>query len=185
MDGKKDMRSLASVYFILRWIAIFIFEITPVSTALVLVAIMYVSYGTVIALVRPYKKTYMNIIDTLIIQNLALLGLMTDKYLFQDANTLLALFYAINLSFFSFLPLLGLTGFIAYRILKRISSELHLFRTKKHTFSSRKPTAAISRQDLHDEVNDIDQELPDRMLHPQQYALDINSFESVDYERAS
>ena len=57
MDGGKDMRSLASMYFVLRWVAIFIFEITSLSTSLVLVAILYVSYGTVITLVRPYKKT--------------------------------------------------------------------------------------------------------------------------------
>ena len=184
IDGGKDMRSLASVYFILRWIAFFTFKVTSLSAALVLVAIIYVSYGTVIALVRPYKKTYMNIIDTLIIENLALLALMVDKYLLEDSNTSLALFYAIILSIFSFLPLLGLTGFIAHRLcLKRIGSKLDLFHKKKHyTINSNKPIAAIAQQD---DINDSDPELPDRMLRPQQYMLEMNNFENVNYVRAS
>ena len=175
------MRSLASVYFILRWIAIFIFEITPLSASLVLVAVIYVSYGTVVALVRPYKKTYMNIIDTLIIENLALLALMVDKYLFEDSNTLLVLFYAVILSIFTLLPLLGLSGFIGYRILKKCTgSKLDVFNTKNQIIV--KSTSAIAQQD---DISDSDHELPDRMLHPQQYALENNSFENVDYVRAS
>ena len=181
------MRSLASVYFILRWIAIFIFEVTSLSTSLVLGAVMYVSYGTVIALVHPYKKAYMNVVDTLIMENLALLALIVDKYLFEDSNTSLALFYAILLSIFIFLPLLGLTGFIAYVIfLKRIRSKLDLFRTKKQTVNSNDPTAAIAQQHLQDDIDDhSDPELPDRMLRPQQYTLAMNSFENVNYVKAS
>ena len=41
-EGGKDMRSLASMYFILRWIAIFIFRITSLTTALVLAVVLYV-----------------------------------------------------------------------------------------------------------------------------------------------
>ena len=43
----------------------------------------------VIALVRPYKKTYMNVIDALIMENLALLSLMAEKH-FSEDNSLLA-----------------------------------------------------------------------------------------------
>ena len=172
------------MYFILRWIGIFIFEITPLSASLTLVTVMYVSYGTVIALVRPYKKSYMNIIDTLIVENLALLGLMAEKYLFDDFNASLSLFYAVILSIFSMFPFLGLSGFIAYRILKCTGSKLDVFNTKKHTIiSSIEPTSDNSKQNS----QESDQELPDRMLHPQHYALDVNNFENfnVDYVRAS
>ena len=182
--GGRDMRSLASMYFILRVIAILIFLIPFLDTSLVLVAIIYVSYGTVIALVRPYKKTYMNVIDTLIIENLALLALMADKYLFEDSNSSLALFYAVILSIFSFLPLLGLTVFIAYRIFKRIwvMRESYPFRLY-YAVHSNKPTAGIAQQD---NVDDSEQELPDRVLHPQEYnMIEANSFENVNYVSAS
>ena len=68
----------------------------------------------------------MNIIDTLIIENLALLALMFDKYLSEDSNPSLALFYAIVLSLFTLLPLLGLMVAISYRIVRRIRSELYI-----------------------------------------------------------
>ena len=190
MDGGRDLRSLASMYFILRWAAIFMFEVTTVSAALVLVAILFVSYGTVIALVRPYKKGYMNIIDTLIIENLALLALMADRFLFDGSSTSLALFYAITLSVFSFIPILGLLGFIAYRIFKKISiknhGKLNLFRIKAHTINKSSNEAQQGLQ-LEDDIANYshDQELPDRMLHPRQYTLDMNSFENVNYVRAS
>ena len=117
------------MYFILRWIAILVFAIVPSSSAsLVLVAIIFASYGIVIALVCPYKKTYMNIIDTLIIENLALLALMLDKYLSEDSNPSLALCYVIVLSLFTLLPLLGLMVAISYRIVRRIRSELRTYK---------------------------------------------------------
>ena len=180
-EGGKDMRGSASMYFILRWIAISIFQLTSFNTSLFLAAIIYASYGTVIALVRPYKKTYMNVIDTLMIENLALLALVLDKYDFENFNNIKALLYAVVLSVFASLPLLGLIGFIAYTILKRmIGSGSCLFCTKKHTSNTNKSIAVISQQAVQDGVSNGDQELPDRMLHPQKY---IYSFENINYVR--
>ena len=114
-EGGKDLRSLASVYFFLWLIAIIIFFAIPLSTSLFLVAIIFVSYGSVIALVHPYKKTYMNIIDTLLVENYALLTLTVDKYyLSDDPNTLLASLYESIIFIFSFVPLLGM---IVYSLL--------------------------------------------------------------------
>ena len=185
-DGGRDMRSLASMYFILRVIAILIFQVTSLDTytSLTFSVVLYTSYGIMIALVRPYKKTYMNVIDTLIIENLALLALIADKYLFEDSNSSLALFYAVILSIFTFLPLLGLTVFIAYRIFKRIWAmrESYPFRLY-YAVHSNKPTAGIAQQD---NVDDSEQELPDRVLHPQEYnMIEANTFENVNYVSAS
>ena len=181
-EGGKDMRSLASMYFILRWIAISIFQLISFNTSLFLAAIIYASYGTVIALVCPYKRTYMNVIDTLMIENLALLALVLDKYDFEDSNNIKAsMLYAVVLSIFASLPLLGLIGFIAYTILKRmIGSGSCLFCAKKHTSSTNKSTAVISQQAVQDGIINGDQELPDHMLHPQKY---IYSFENINYVR--
>ena len=122
-EGGKDMRSLASMYFILRLISILIFQMVSLSASLISAVVLYASCRIMIALVHPYKKTYMNIIDTLIMANLALLALMLESLYLEDSNTLLALLYAIIICIFSVLPLLSLTGFVAYRILRRIKSE--------------------------------------------------------------
>ena len=183
-DGGKDMRSLASMYFILRVISILIFQMISLSVSLISAVILYTSYGIMIALVRPYKKTYMNIIDTLIMANLALLALASDKYYLEDANTSLALLYAITICVFSFLPLLSLTGFVTYRILRKIKNELDLFRTKKNTCSHRssnETTTGFTQHDLN-----YDPELPDRVLRPQQYNfVKMQNFAYVDYVRSS
>jgi hypothetical protein len=179
-DGGKDMRSLASMYFILRVIGTLIFQFTSLSTSLTTDVVLYTSYGMMIALVRPYKKAYMNVIDTLIIANLALLALMVNKLYLEDSNTSLALFYAITLAIFSALPLLSLTGFIAYRILRSIKNQLGLFRTKMEMKEQSSKTTAIAQQDLSD-----DPELPDRVLHPQQYnLLRMKKFSNVNYVKA-
>jgi hypothetical protein len=178
-DGGKDLRSLASMYFILRILGTLIFQFTSLSTSLTIDVVLYTSYG-MIALVRPYKKTYMNVIDTLIMANLALLALIVDKLNLEDSNTSLALFYAIILAIFSALPLLSLTGFIAYRILRSIKNQLGLFRTKVERKERSSKTTVITQQDLSD-----DPELPDRVLRPQQYTmLRTKNFSNVNYVKA-
>ena len=180
--GGRDMRSLASMYFILRVIAILVFQLTSLDTSLTVSVVLYTSYGIIIALIRPYKKTYMNVTDTLIMANLALLALMVNKLYLEDSNTKLGLFYAIIIAIFSVLPLLSLTGFIAYRILRRIKNELDLFRTKmeRKEQSSKTTTRSNPQQDLSD-----DPELPDRVLHPQQYTfLRMKKFSNVNYVKA-
>ena len=178
-DGGKDMRSLASMYFVLRVIHILVFQMTSLSSSLFTIVILYTAYGIMIALVRPYKKTYMNVVDTLLMANLALLALMADKLYVEDSNFFSALLYAITISIFGILPLLSLTGFIAYRILRRIKNELDLFRTKMERKEQSSETT-IAQQDLSD-----DPELPDRVLHPQQYTfVRMKKFSNVNYVKA-
>ena len=75
---------------------------------------------------------------------------------------------------------MSLTGFIAYRILRRIKNELDLFRTKMERKEQSSETTTISEQDLSD-----DPELPDRVLHPQQYTfIRMKNFSNVNYMKA-
>ena len=91
--------------------------------------------------------------------------------------------YLIIISIFTLIPLLGLSGFIAYRILKLIKSKIDLLRKKEDNVI--KHQNSIARQDEQHDTNDSDQELPDRILHPQEYALKMDSFERVNYVRVS
>lgn len=82
MKGEKYMRSLASMYFILRLMSILVFQTISLSAS---AGVLYTSHGIMIALVRPYKEMYMNIIDTLIMVNLALLALALDRHYLEDS----------------------------------------------------------------------------------------------------
>ena len=64
-------------------------------------------------------------------------------------------------------------------------SELYPFRLYYAVYSN-KPTAGIAQQDIHDNIDDSEQELPDHVLHPQEYnMIETNSFENVNYVSAS
>ena len=69
-----------------------------------------------IALVHPYKKAYMNIIDVLILGIMALIGLMLNTY-YMQVNTYILLLSVLIVSIIGSLPLLGLSGFITYKVL--------------------------------------------------------------------
>ena len=62
---------------------------------------------------------------------------------------------------------------------------MNFVRTRRqHSVTSNESAAVASaRQDSDDGINDSDDELPDRMLHPQKYVtvLEINSFAGSSY----
>ena len=123
-----------------------------------------------IALTRPYKKAYMNITDTLILANLALLSLILDKHSDQkNQGSSSSAFYEISGSILSTIPLVGLTGVIIYKISRRLIEKCR----KQLLYDE------IGKEDLEASQQvkldiDEDTELPDRMLHPEQYNIEIN-----------
>ena len=103
LDGGKDMRSLASLYFFLRFFLIIFhqssLELIGLSVAgvgdaqVVAIFLRVVNIGAVavfIITVRPYKETYANILDALILSIMALLMSFPVVYLFaiRDINSL-------------------------------------------------------------------------------------------------
>jgi hypothetical protein len=102
---------------------------------------------------------------------------MVDKLYLEDSKALL---YASIVAIFGVLPLLSLTGFIVYRILRSIKNQLGLFRTKMEREEQSSKITAIAQQDLSD-----DPELPDRVLRPQRYTmLRTKNFSNVNYVKA-
>ena len=69
------MRSFAGFYFILRYLLlIIILSLEETSTPqFTIISITFTASAIVIALTRPYKKTYMNIFDTIL---LSLIGVL-------------------------------------------------------------------------------------------------------------
>ena len=79
LDGGRDMRSFSGLYFFLRILVFLTGQLSskiskslneiwfPMATVCLITAF-------IVALLKPYKKAYMNYLDTLLLSNLALLG---------------------------------------------------------------------------------------------------------------
>ena len=119
-DGGKDMRSLVSMYFLLRLLIsiLYIGTFFSIKHTFDATAVLYAGCGLMIALVRPYKRAYMNIIDALILGIMALIAVTLDNYVVQESSDILNLICALIICTFSFIPLLSLVGFITYKLLK-------------------------------------------------------------------
>ena len=74
LDGGRDWRSFAPLYYFVYWLLFFLIVIVSLLHLIVnICAILFTVLGFLIAIVRPYKRTYMNVADTLILANLSLL----------------------------------------------------------------------------------------------------------------
>ena len=189
--GGRDMRSFASMYFLLRLLSfIFLFvnnDVTFYSTVFTFTAILYGGCSLIISLVRPYKKPYMNIIDALILGIMLIIALMLDKNYQQESSDLLTSFYTVTLCIFSSLPLLGLAGFITCKILKSPLIKLMIkvntpFCTRLLCFNSCSEQEAVNKEIAQQENLDDggDPELPDRVLHPKQYEGEMITIKRED-----
>ena len=84
LNGGKDMRSFAGVYFFLRFLPFFYYPCQlykiPFSFGSYLVLI-FLSATLLIAIARPYKENYMNVFDTLLLGQLTFMPkILTDDY---------------------------------------------------------------------------------------------------------
>ena len=121
LDGGRDMRGLVSLYFFLRLILNFV-NVYQILNAVSFTTdvILYAEFSLLISLLQPYKKTYMNVLDTLILANLAMISIISDKYSEQGNSKTLAMLYLISGSILSSLPLIGLIGVLLYWSLKKL-----------------------------------------------------------------
>ena len=119
-DGGKDMRSFAGLYFVVRLV---MFLSNSISSVLLISKndpylvrnIIFTITGLLVALCRPYKKTYMNVLDTLLLAHLGILCHFMSSYAgFQDeANFVIAFEVAVALP---------LAGFVIVFLLQTIQN---------------------------------------------------------------
>ena len=120
-DGGRDMKSLVSMYFFLRvLISLVVINQIPLKVSLSITLFIYLACSILIALAQPYKQPYMNIADTLILANLALLSLVLSQ-LSGELATASTQFFYISGSTLASLPQLGLIGAIIYKIVGKIA----------------------------------------------------------------
>ena len=82
LDGGKDMRSFAGLYFILRVTMFFTNAIGALlsSDPYFIRGILFTATLVLISLCRPYKEMYMNVLDIMLLANLALLCHLVSSY---------------------------------------------------------------------------------------------------------
>ena len=163
LDGGKDMRSFASVYFVITILA---YTVWLISNRFVSVAIIIGGYGFMIAIVQPYKKKYMTVIDSLLLANSALVTVV-----FKD--------FLVFSQICAVLPALGMAIFICFRLSKKPSLKLYQIVKEKSAplkLSLQIRINSITRNQHtqgengpQDENNEAELQLPDRVVHPEIY----------------
>ena len=170
LDGGRDMRSLASLYFIILLLA---YVLRSVGATVFSLTALYGGCSLFIANVQPHKKRYMSVIDSLIFANLALFTAAIDR------NIYVFPFLRFITGILSLIPAVGLFCFVIYELLKK---------PLKIVFTSVKQKLLLIKQSLlicfdghkDDRAQDEEQgntenccdeiQLPDRIIHPELYA---------------
>ena len=117
LENGRDLRGFSSLYFLLR---IVIFIVNIAEEYLLYNALVLGGTAILIALVQPYKKTYMNVIDTLILAISSFNLVMFDLYLRsrQSMGSEAAYtFYALNIALVGSFPMFGYLGYVAYKVI--------------------------------------------------------------------
>ena len=186
LDGGRDMRSMASLYFILR---IFVYLISIPEHYLIYNGLLVGGVTVLVALLQPYKKTYMNVIDVLLLADLTFCLIMFDLYFSEPLGSTARLFFALCIGSIGSLPMWIFIGYIIYLILpfKRIFSFL---REKlpickkivpccdKATDSERDVEASPKKKTEPNARSNDELELPDRILNPELYDGDNMTYKT-------
>ena len=169
LDGGRDMRSLASLYFFL---VLFAYTILPINgLGYFLVATLFGGCSLFITSIQPYKKKYMSVIDSLILANMALLSAALDIYTTPFLEIVVEISYLI--------PALGLLSFVLYKLLKKpLKPVFALIKQKLPQVKSRLLLICCNGH-VGDRARDEEQgttnndcddiQLPDRVEHPEHY----------------
>ena len=126
LDGTKDMRSFSGIYFLLRIVAynVGIFGHATLHLGHQLSrGFMFLAAALLIALSQPYKKTYMNVVDSLLLSHMASLCYITASTSTEQNKSWLFLPLIQLMIAFPFIILFLVTTYrMIYGIFKR-----HLF----------------------------------------------------------
>ena len=171
LDGGTDKRSFASAYFILVLLS---FAALPLSSTTVWWTALYGGYSLIILIVRPYKKQYMTVLESLVLANIALINVLR----INDTDLFASSFHLAMLVLCKTLPLLGIAVYLSFRLLKKLCSTF-LFRKVSSTSSFLKTLVHCScfknnqleSGEQRNVNNDEEPPLPDRVVHPQLYEL--------------
>ena len=187
LDGGRDMRSFASLYFFLRFLLVFVhqadLELAGLSgpdiddaqvITILLRALLVGSVTILLATVRPYKEAYMNILDTLILSMMTLLTLFPLLYLFSisnvDSKIGLFLLYASILA--KCMPQLGLLLYLIINLWQR-KKPLKWLQDKISNLKKKRESEMLNAEGVTDQITE--ESLPDQLLHPELYYIEAEN----------
>ena len=172
LDGGKDMRSFASVYFFIT-ILIYAVWLTSYYNSYLFLAIVAGGCSLMIAIVQPYKKQYMTVIDSLLLANLALASAVSNDFLVL--SQICAVLPAVGLAIFICFRLLKKPSIKLCQIVKEKSAPVRLLLQIRINNITRNQHNQGENRPL-DENNEAELQLPDRVVHPEIYELEETAY---------
>lgn len=189
LDGGRDIRSFVSIYYLMYWITFILSLVQEIYRYTLLHinfgAIMFTVFGFLVAIVRPYKTTFMNASDSLILTNLALFYILLDDAM---EYYYLSFFYWFVMNALNTIPLVVLAttlGYKVFRKFKKPSLSCCKFFSKLRRVSHYILTCASKEEDVENlmgvsvDSNNVPK-VPDRMLYPERYDSESNSYGSTE-----
>ena len=169
LDGGKDMRLFVFVPFLLRF-SIFIGVLLQSFVGFWFFHfLLFGGASLLIALVQPYKHVHMNVIDSLILAVLSLIGILYMLYLeLRDGETQNTTFFFIALCLNFTLPLLGFFVAITVKLIRTIFP-VHLICSSKSKKEENSDMPESQNTVHNSTVTTTDIEFPDRILNPYRY----------------
>ena len=114
LDGGRDMRSFAGFYFLLRFLPFLYYGFRLKCTFLTLwtyCVLLFLASVIIITLVKPYKATYMNVLDSLLLGLLAFICAVLSENTNKLNGNVTQAFIAVCLPSFAFVLIL-LSGLV-------------------------------------------------------------------------
>ena len=173
LDGGRDMRSFASLYLFVRILGGYFLFSWTYQTLLFGVCCL------VVALVRPYKKTYMNNTDALVLAIMTLNCFQLKNFFSAPFKSTDAEFYLWSAAVTSYLPLF-VVPFSIFPCKRLCNVMKQIFTCKCFYYS--KPEEIHNIDSEGDFVlSDSDSHDPHQMVHPDQYSTgDTNGISEAD-----
>lgn len=180
LDGGKDMRSFAGYYFLVRFLALMIVAALPPSmksygiATWTATALLFAASSLLIAVVRPYKETYMNITDALILFNVFVIAAFTSLFFISTHFPNSIPFSPGHLLWIVIIgyciPMIGFFAYFVVKFARKLKAPLLWTKMKKSCWT-RKNVQCDENSPAQSPPNN-DHELPDRVLHPEEYYTD-------------
>ena len=171
LKGGRDTRSLASFYFFIILLSYSLWSIE--STQFFLIGTLFGGCSVFIAIVQPYRKKYMSVIDALILAN------MTFLYTTLDRNIYVLPFFRYISGISAMIPALGLFSYVVYRVIfkRPLKKVILLIKQKLPQLKSKILSVRINRRSQAQAGNvehglstyETNDQLPDRVVCPQLY----------------
>lgn len=162
LDGSKDMRSFAALYFFIRIIGFFGIALFPtMSLAWLFQVLLFGGCSLLIALVHPYKKAYMNITDSLLLCAIAIFAILylMHLYAFSDSP---AIIYQLSIIVVLTLPLMCFAAYVIITVFVERNFCNWIRNSKRRGEQHEAHVSDMAS-------NSLDSELPDRVVNPGNY----------------